>query len=89
MQSDSFTPRNTPTPQPSDSVISHQIREGERWDLLAYHYYGDIGEVSRLIDANPQLPFCEQLPVGQWLFVPVLTVKTTSQADLPPWLQAD
>lgn len=71
------------------SVISHQIKAGERWDTLAYHYYGDVAEISRLIDANPHLPFCEVLPVGQTLLVPVMAVKQTAQADLPPWLQAE
>lgn len=70
-----------------DSVIQHQIKAGERWDLLAYHYYGDVGEMSRLMDANPHIPLCETLPVGQSLFVPVIAVKATSQADLPPWMQ--
>lgn len=66
-----------------DSVIHHQIKAGERWDLLAQHYYGDVGEINRLIDANPHIPFCEMLPVGQSLFVPVIAIKATSQADLP------
>lgn len=70
-----------------DSVIQHHIKEGERWDLLAHRYYGDVGEISRLIDANPHIPFCEVLPMGQTLFVPVIAVKATSQADLPPWMQ--
>ncbi|MDP0328733.1 tail protein X [Glaesserella parasuis] len=55
--------------------------------MLAYRYYGDVGEISRLIDANPHIPFCEVLPMGQTLFVPVIAVKATSQADLPPWMQ--
>lgn len=71
------------------SVIQHQIREGERWDLLAQHYYGDVGEMNRLLDANPHIPFCEVLPTGQLLFVPVIQVKATSQADLPPWMQEE
>lgn len=70
-----------------DSVIQHTIKEGERWDLLAYRYYGDVGEISRLIDANPHIPICEVLPMGQTLFVPVIAVAATAQDDLPPWLQ--
>lgn len=70
-----------------DSVMTHQIKQGERWDTLAYRYYGDVSEMNRLIDANPHLPMAEVLPVGQTLIVPVITVKQTTQADLPPWLQ--
>lgn len=72
-----------------DSVIQHQIKQGERWDLLAWHYYGDVGEINRLIDANPHIPLCEVLPTGQVLLAPVIGVKATSQADLPPWLQEE
>ncbi|EXI62231.1 membrane protein [Mannheimia granulomatis] len=70
-----------------DSVIQHNIKEGERWDLLAYRYYSDVGEINRLINANPHIPFCEVLPMGKILFIPVIEVKATSQVDLPPWLQ--
>ncbi|TNG92253.1 hypothetical protein FHQ28_08785 [Pasteurellaceae bacterium USgator11] len=68
-------------------VIAHTINQGERWDLLAYRYYGDIGEINRLINANPHLSFCEVLPTGETLLVPVIERTTDSQADLPPWLQ--
>ncbi|QIW15858.1 hypothetical protein A4G20_05685 [Pasteurellaceae bacterium RH1A] len=71
----------------SDAVILHQIQEGDRWDNLAYHYYGDIGQMNRLLNANPHIPFCEILPQGETLKVPVLAVKTTDNSDLPPWLQ--
>ncbi|KMK50617.1 membrane protein [[Actinobacillus] muris] len=73
----------------SESVIAHTIKQGERWDTLAYHYYGDVGELGRLIDANPHLALCEVLPQGETVFVPVIAVKKTDQADLPPWLQED
>lgn len=72
-----------------DSVIHHHIIAGDRWDLLAYRYYGDVSELGRLIDANPHLPLCETLPLGQTVFVPVIQLKATSQADLPPWLQEE
>ncbi len=68
-------------------VIAHTIKEGERWDLIAYKYYGDIGEINRLINANPHLSFCEVLPTGETLLVPIIKVKESSTADLPPWMQ--
>lgn len=71
------------------TYLTHTIRQNERWDLLAMRYYGDVGEINRLLDANPHLSLCEVLPQGETLFVPVLTVKTTSQADLPPWMQQE
>ena len=73
----------------SDTVILHTIKDGERWDNLAYQYYGTVNEMGRLIDANPHIPFCETLPVGEILKVPVLEIKTTDNSDLPPWLQGE
>ncbi|MDP8162799.1 tail protein X [Pasteurella skyensis] len=71
----------------SKPVIAHKIKEGERWDLIAHQYYGDIGEINRLINANPHLSFCEVLPTGETLLVPIIKVKENSMADLPPWMQ--
>lgn len=68
-------------------VIAHTIKQNERWDLLAYQYYGNVNEMGRLMDANPHLSLSEVLPVGETLLVPVLQVKTTNQDDLPPWMQ--
>ncbi|SUT85847.1 Phage Tail Protein X [Actinobacillus ureae] len=73
----------------SNAIILHTVKQGERWDNLAYHYYGTVNEINRLIDANPHIPFCEMLPMGETLKVPVLEVKTTDNSDLPPWLQRD
>ena len=71
------------------SVIAHIVREGERWDTLAYRYYNDIGEINRLLDANPHIAYCEVLPPGETLLVPVISVKTTTEADLPPWMRQE
>lgn len=71
----------------SESVIKHIIKAGERWDTLAYRYYGDVGEMGRLMNTNAHIAFCEVLPQGETLLVPVLAMKQTAQDDLPPWLQ--
>ena len=36
----------------SESVLRHLTREGDRWDLIAWRYYGNPLEISRLIAAN-------------------------------------
>ncbi len=68
-------------------VIPHTIKAGERWDSIAYRYYGDALDIARLTNANPQLALCEVLPIGAVLLVPVITHKRTNQNDLPPWLR--
>ena len=73
----------------TQTVLKHTVKQGERWDNLAYYYYGDALEYGRLISANPQLSFCEVLPTGATVFIPVLNVKPTQNKNLPPWLRSD
>ena len=69
--------------------IEHVTVEGERWDTLAWRYYGDPLAYGRIIEANPALDISSTLPSGQVVLVPVLPVAEASQAlqdeELPPW----
>jgi phage tail protein X len=62
-------------------------REGERWDTLAYRYYGDPYRYEPIIAANPQVPILPILPSGWVLQVPVLerAPAPVDDASLPPW----
>ena len=73
----------------TQTVLKHTVKQGERWDNLAYYYYGDALEYARIIEANPQINFCEALPTGATVFIPVLNVKPTQNENLPPWLRGD
>jgi phage tail protein X len=66
--------------------LPHVTREGERWDLLAWHYYRDVSKMPDLIDANPHVAVTEVLPSGVTLYVPVLPAPVlTLNHGLPPW----
>jgi hypothetical protein len=39
----------------AEGVLEHQLKEGERLDLLALNYYNDSRLWWRIVDANPQL----------------------------------
>lgn len=71
----------------SKTIITHQVKAGERWDTLAYRYYGDALEMSRLLEANPHLALGEQLPQGETVLVPVVDADVARQDELPPWLK--
>ncbi len=43
-------PREIP---PAEGVVEHRIREGDRLDLLARHYYNDDRLWWHILDANP------------------------------------
>jgi phage tail protein X len=70
-------------------VLLHQSVDGERWDTLAYYYYGDALQYGRIVDANPHLDITPLLPAGAIVLIPVIDTTTSSGAlqdeDLPPW----
>ena len=67
--------------------ISHITVAGERWDTLAWRYYGDATLFSPIIQTNPQIPIEAVFEAGLNIGIPLLMVDQTVQekADLPPW----
>lgn len=64
----------------------HITKEGDRWDLIAYQYYGDPTAYEPIIVANPHVPITPLLPSGIRLRVPVIdTKRTIPPEELPPW----
>jgi len=52
---------------PATGLVEHTLREGDRLDHLARHYYNDDRLWWRILDANPQIVFGgELLPVEDW-----------------------
>jgi phage tail protein X len=59
---------------------------GDRWDLLAYRFYGDPLRFAPLLQANPALVTRPVLPDGTEVLIPILEeADPTSPASLPPW----
>jgi len=65
--------------------ITHITRSGERWDLLAWEYYGDATLYSAMIMANPTIPIEPVFEAGLIVGIPILRVSPIQTADLPPW----
>lgn len=67
--------------------ITHVTIAGERWDSLAWQYYGDATLISPIIQTNPQIPIEAVFEPGLVIGVPLITVDETVQdtANLPPW----
>jgi len=64
----------------------HLTKEGERWDLIAYQYYGDATMYETIIAANPDVAIAPILPSGIRLKVPVIDMKDVILSEeLPPW----
>lgn len=68
--------------------LVHYTQHGDRWDLLAWRYYGEALEYERIIAANPELPITPELDAGVSVLIPVLapTALPTPQTERPPWL---
>jgi phage tail protein X len=66
--------------------ITHVTTEGERWDQLAWRYYGDAHRYLPMVQANPHVPITAILPSGLTLAIPILEPVTSAQ-DLPPWMR--
>ena len=67
--------------------LTHLTKDGDRWDLIAWHYYRDISQVPRLLDANSHVPITETLTGGIRLSIPVIEVASETLEELPPWKQ--
>ena len=73
---------------PSGQFILHTTKAGERWDLLAWQYYGDATEYSPIIMANPNVPIEPVFDAGISISIPILQTSAVATANLPPWKQS-
>ena len=67
------------------TFIKHIVKNSERWDSIAYKYYGDCFKITPLIMANPEVPISPFVPNGTELIIPILENTKQENADLPPW----
>jgi phage tail protein X len=65
--------------------IAHITTAGERWDLLAWTYYGDASLYSPIIMANPLIPIEPVFEAGLRIAIPLLQVSQSAATNLPPW----
>jgi hypothetical protein len=70
---------------PSGQFILHTTKAGERWDLLAWRYYGDSTDYSPIIVANPDVPIEPVFDAGISIAVPILQQSAVVTKNLPPW----
>jgi phage tail protein X len=71
----------------SQQFITHITASGERWDLLAWNYYGDPTQFGPIVMANPMVPIEPVFEAGILLLIPILQEASVVPADLPPWKQ--
>lgn len=74
--------------------LVHVVGPMERWDHIAWTYYGDASAYRVIIDANRQLftgplgPVPPAPPYGTRLTIPIVDATPRPRPqDLPPWLR--
>ncbi len=70
---------------PSSPYIQHVSLAEERWDLLAWKYYGDPTLYGLIIQANPTQPIVGAFDAGAVIQIPILQKASDVSNDLPPW----
>lgn len=65
--------------------LEHVTTDGERWDNLAWRYYGDALAYERIIAANPHVAIMPVLPSGVRLIIRLSASR--KRPELPPWLR--
>ena len=65
---------------------TYNSQPNDRWDTIAYEFYGDCYNFSPLLEANPSVAISPFIPAGTELIIPVLDITEQNQ-DLPPWKQ--
>jgi len=66
-------------------IIVHITSAGERWDLLAWKYYGDATFYAAIIMANPLVLIAPVFEAGVSIVVPVIRNAPAAPISLPPW----
>lgn len=70
----------------STDCLEHVTSDGDRWDMLAWQYYGDANRYEPIITANPGVLITPILPAGIRLLIPVIAdSELIDTEDLPPW----
>lgn len=65
--------------------IQHASAAGERWDLLAWIYYGDPSLYGAIIMANPGIAIEPAFEAGVRIAIPILQRSDVMTNNLPPW----
>lgn len=69
------------------SSINYTTKQGERWDQLAYRFYGSVKSMNVLTDANPTVSLSPIIDSGTDLIIPIVDNSTDSviTVNVPPW----
>ena len=66
--------------------LSYLTQDNDRWDNIAYRFYGNAMHYRFIIEANPGIRILSVLPAGLLLKIPLIEQQQIISDDaLPPW----
>ena len=66
--------------------IAYTTQAGDRWDTIAWRFYGDASNFHPIITANVSVAIYPVFPAGVALSIPIIPPPPSTQI-LPPWFQ--
>lgn len=69
------------------NFVEYVVKQGDRWDTIAFKAYGDATLINGLIEANTSIIISPILEIGTRVIVPILEqgdIQIDSEL-LPPW----
>jgi phage tail protein X len=68
-------------------ALPYITMDGDRWDNLAWRFYGDPTLISPILLANcgMRVPFESVLEAGIQLLIPIIVQTDINTENLPPW----
>ena len=70
----------------SIGFLEHTVAQFERWDTIAFMYYGDANEFRLIVDANPAVAADDVIAPGTVLLIPIIGAVENATLEVPPWL---
>ena len=64
----------------------YKTKQGDRWDIIANKFLGDMYKINIIIAENPHVPINEELQEGTILRIPKIE-KEERTGGLPIWKQ--
>lgn len=72
-------------PEQSGLYVPYTTKAGDRWDTIAYKYFGDATQIEALIMANPGVAIVDVFDAGTQLAVPLISQPSAGVTSSPPW----
>ena len=79
------TPPSSGLPEQPGLYVPYRTQTGDRWDTVAYKFFGDPTQITALIMANPGVAIVDVFDAGTEIAVPLIATPSGGVTTSPPW----